>query len=529
MSVAPSFAERYVPLRELGQGGMATVFLARDEKHQREVALKVLRADLAEVVGADRFRREIEITAGLNHPHILPLLDSGTSDGVFFYVMPYLAGGSLRDLLDSGAEIPLEAVLRIVSEVASALDYAHARGVIHRDIKPENVLFSEGLAVVSDFGIARAVSDAQRDGVTRTGLAVGTPGYMAPEQALGTGGVDARSDVYALGSVAYELLVGGTPGSWPGPEDVRLGRFSDLSSEHRRRLDAYPGRVEQVLTRAVALRSGDRFATPGEFSRGLEKASEHTTGFTEGQVKKLLERASELQAAEEEAEGKEGAGALTLGGVEQVAAQVGIPPEHVRAAARELTSSEVQVGTPGAGIWRSGRTEGGWDRILVQESVDGVLSEESFPRMVAEIQRRLDLIGHASVIGGSLTWSPAPQAEDTRKLVISVTPGEGTTEIRIHERLEVQGIRKAVFPVGGLMGVGLGAAVAGALGMPEAAAGVFMMAFAAGGIFAAVRTMMSIDAGDREPELRSLARALTEIGSGEWKGRESTPGTQVEE
>ena len=187
-----SFAGRYTVHRELGQGGMATVYLAQDEKHHREVALKVLRPELAAAVGAERFRREIQITAKLNHPHILPLLDSGTSDGVFYYVMPYVAGGSLRLLLMGQEKVPLEAVLRIVREVAACLDHAHARGVIHRDIKPENILFNEGLAVVSDFGIARAVSDAQREGVTRTGLAVGTPGYMSPEQALGTGMVDAR-------------------------------------------------------------------------------------------------------------------------------------------------------------------------------------------------------------------------------------------------------------------------------------------------------------------------------------------------
>jgi serine/threonine protein kinase len=236
----PAFADRYTILREVGQGGMATVYLARDEKHRRDVALKILRQDLAAVVGSERFLREISITAGLNHPHILPLLDSGSADGLLFYVMPYVSGGSLRRLLTAGTPIPVEAVLRVVAEVSSALDYAHGRGVVHRDIKPENILFNEGLAVVSDFGIARAVSDAQRDGVTRTGLAVGTPGYMSPEQALGTGEVDARSDVYALGSVSYELLVGATPASWPGPEDVRLGRFADLPAS-RRSADSWTG------------------------------------------------------------------------------------------------------------------------------------------------------------------------------------------------------------------------------------------------------------------------------------------------
>jgi tRNA A-37 threonylcarbamoyl transferase component Bud32 len=502
---------------------MATVYLARDEKHHRDVALKVLRADLAAAVGEERFLREIEITAGLNHPHVLPLLDSGTAGGLFFYVMPYVAGGSLRSLLTSGTDVPTAAVLRIVTEVASALDYAHSRGVIHRDVKPENILFNEGLAVVSDFGIARAVSDAQRDGVTRTGMAVGTPGYMAPEQALGTGSVDARSDVYALGSVAFELLLGGTPGSWPGPEDVRLGRFGDLSPEYRHRLDAYPGRLEQVLTRVLALRAGDRYGSPGEFARALEAASEHTRGFSESQVRQLLERAAEIQLRAEVEPQRLEDGALTLGGVEQVAAQVGIPPEHVREAAREMTVPEPGSVPASRGEWRK-KKGAGWDRLLVRDAFQGEVPETAFPRMVAEIQRRLDLVGHASVIGGTLTWSPATQSEDTRKIVISVTPVEGKTEIRIQERLEIQGIRKAVFPVSGLMGVALGAAIAGSLGMPEAAGGIFMMAFAGGGIFAGIRVVMSIDAGDREPQLQALAAALAEIGSGEVLGKGLLPG-----
>ncbi len=208
-----SLASRYFLEREVGRGGMATVYLAKDLKHGREVALKVIRPELAAAVGTERFLREIEITAGLNHPHVLPLLDSGAPDGLLYYVMPYVAGGSLRPLLESDTEIPLEAVLRIAREVASALDYAHNRGVVHRDIKPENILFNEGLAVVGDFGIARAVSSAPREKVTRTGAALGTLGYMSPEQALGMGEMDARTDVYSLGCVIYEMLVGGTPAS----------------------------------------------------------------------------------------------------------------------------------------------------------------------------------------------------------------------------------------------------------------------------------------------------------------------------
>jgi len=508
-AAADPFADRYELLRELGQGGMATVYLARDEKHHRDVALKVLRQDLAAAVGSERFLREIEITAGLNHPHILPLLDSGTAGGVFFYVMPFVAGGSLRHLLRADSSIPPELILRITQEVSSALDYAHGRGVVHRDIKPENILFNEGLAVVSDFGIARAVSDAHRDGVTRTGLAVGTPGYMSPEQALATGEVDARSDVYALGSVIYELLIGATPASWPGPEDVRLGRLDDLPPDHRRRLDEYPGRVEQVLTKALALRPGDRFRQAGELARALESASERTPSFNEDQVRQLLDRAAELQAKEPE---RLQEGALTMGGVEQVAAQVGIPPEHVRKAARELeprdSSSVPQVG----GAWRQQKGPR-WDRLVSEEVVAAEVPESAFPAMVGEIQRHLDLVGHASVMGGTLTWSPAAQSEATRRILISVTPRRGQTVIRVQESLEILGIKKAIFPVGGLMGVALGAALGQALGMGEPAGPFLALAFGGIGILSALRLTTSIDAGDRGPQLQGLARELAEIGA----------------
>jgi len=509
------FAQRYGLLRELGTGGMATVYLARDRKHDRDVALKVLRQDLAAVVGPERFLREIRITAGLNHPHILPLLDSGDSGGLLFYVMPYVAGGSLRRLLLSPAPIPLEATLKIVREVASGLDYAHARGVVHRDVKPENILFNEGLAVVADFGIARAVSDAQREGVTRTGLAVGTPGYMSPEQALGMGEVDARTDVYALGSVTYELLVGGTPASWPGPEDVRLGRFADLPPEHRRRLDRYPGRIEQVLTRALARRTEDRFGHAGEMARALEAAAERTPAFSEDQVRELLDRAADIQAREPETPPP---ALMTIGGVEQVAAQVGIPPEHVRRAARELQGSpSVPVPRVG-GEWRKERGAR-WDRLVTEETVDGVIPDAAFPQMVGEIQRRLDLVGHASVMGGTLTWSPAAQSDTTRRIVISVTPQGDSTAIRIQETLEIQGFKRVVFPVGALTGAAFGAAIAAGLGMGEPAGPLFTIAFVGMGIFSAFRLTTSIHAGERGPQLEALARALAEIGSEAIRGR----------
>ncbi|UCC49393.1 MAG: serine/threonine protein kinase, partial [Gemmatimonadota bacterium] len=263
--VRAALAGRYAIERELGSGGMATVYLARDFKHGRKVAVKVLRPELAVALGSDRFLHEIRITAQLNHPHILPLLDSGEADGLLYYVMPYVAGGSLRGLLIRERRLPLDAAVRITQQVALALEHAHRLGVVHRDVKPENILFSEGHAVVADFGIAKAVSTAGPESLTRSGFSVGTPGYMSPEQATRIADLDERTDVYSLACVVYEMLVGETPALWPMEEAQRLGRFIDAPPKHRECLDGLPGRVEQVLVRALAVRPADRFASPVEF------------------------------------------------------------------------------------------------------------------------------------------------------------------------------------------------------------------------------------------------------------------------
>src|SRR5512143_744025 len=211
-SLSPALADRYRLEGELGQGGMATVYLAEDLRHKRRVAVKVLRPELAAVIGAERFLAEITTTANLQHPHILPLHDSGTVNGSVFYVMPYVEGESLRDRLAREKQLPLADAVRIAREIASALDYAHRHGVIHRDIKPENILLHDGSALVADFGIALAVS--RSDGGTRmteTGMSLGTPHYMSPEQAMGEREITAKSDVYALGCVVYEMLSGEPP------------------------------------------------------------------------------------------------------------------------------------------------------------------------------------------------------------------------------------------------------------------------------------------------------------------------------
>ena len=209
--LSDALKERYRIERELGQGGMATVFLAEDIRHHRKVAIKVLHPELSAVLGSERFLKEIELTANLQHPHILPLFDSGAAEGLLYYVMPYVEGETLRGRLERERQLPVADAIRIASDVADALDYAHRQHVIHRDIKPENILLLDGRPVVADFGIALAVEQAAGSRMTQTGMSLGTPQYMAPEQAMGDKSVDHRADIYALGAVTFEMLAGEPP------------------------------------------------------------------------------------------------------------------------------------------------------------------------------------------------------------------------------------------------------------------------------------------------------------------------------
>src|SRR6266446_2769917 len=224
-----ALADRYAVERELGHGGMATVYLAQDLKHHRKVAIKVLNPELAAALGPDRFLREIEIAAGLSHPHILPLHDSGEAGGLLYYVMPFVEGESLRDRLNREQQLPLEDALQITREVADALTYAHSHDVAHRDIKPENILLQARHAVVSDFGIARAITAAAAGNLTATGVAIGTPAYMSPEQASGQSQIDGRADIYALGCMLYEMLAGDPPFLASTPQAVLARQSPDPS------------------------------------------------------------------------------------------------------------------------------------------------------------------------------------------------------------------------------------------------------------------------------------------------------------
>ena len=268
-----ALGERYRIQRELGQGGMAVVYLADDLKHERQVAIKVLRPEIARALGAARFLNEIRTTAGLAHPHILPLHDSGQAGELLYYVMPFVQGESLRQRLDRDGPLPVPDALRITREVADALGYAHQRQIIHRDVKPENILLADGHAFVADFGIARALRGTGDARLTRTGTSIGTPAYMSPEQAFGESSVDARSDLYSLACVVYEMMTGHTPWTGETAEAVLVKRFTTSAPrlpESRQDLSVV---LDDALQRALARDPADRFASAGEFLAAIDQVA----------------------------------------------------------------------------------------------------------------------------------------------------------------------------------------------------------------------------------------------------------------
>jgi serine/threonine protein kinase len=267
-SLGAALGDRYQLQRELGEGGMATVFLARDLRHGRDVAIKVLKPELGQTLGTERFLREIQVAARLSHPHILPLFDSGEAAGLLYYVMPVIDGQSLRDRLDASPQLPVDEAVRIGAEVAGALDYAHRHGVVHRDIKPENVMLHEGHALVADFGIGKALSEAEGEGFTHTGMIVGTPAYMSPEQAAGEA-IDGRSDLYSLGCVLYEMLVGERPFTGPTAQAVIAKRFVQTPADVSSLRATVPRPVARTVRQALARTPIDRFHTGATLAAAL--------------------------------------------------------------------------------------------------------------------------------------------------------------------------------------------------------------------------------------------------------------------
>jgi serine/threonine protein kinase len=407
---------------------MATVYLADDLKHHRRVAIKVLRQELAAALGPERFLREIETVARLNHPHILPLHDSGESSGFLYFVMPFIDGASLRLMLGGGRQLGVDQALAVAAPVADALSYAHRMGVLHRDVKPENILLSHGHPIVADFGIAKAISTAGGANLTGTGLTVGTPGYMSPEQAAGLTDLDERSDVYNLAIVIYEMLVGEVPGSWPMEDTVRPGRFLEVPATHRSRLTEAGSRIEGALVHGLAIRHEERTPTPAALIAELTGVAAPRRRFTGDGVHEVVERAADDEAT-------------------------------------------TRATTP-----RHNRWLGGPIILLFERLVEGEIPDARYQEMVDEIRRVVNNPGQVSQLGRSFSWVVTRSLPPRRDLEVAVSVRGGHTRITIRENLfsllpPIVGFGAAAVTVGmspivGIFGSALDASWAAGWGVP---------------------------------------------------------------
>jgi len=502
-----ALAQRYDLRRELGRGGMAAVYLAYDRKHFREVALKVLRPDLAASLGVERFLKEIQIAARLTHPHILALHDSGEASGFLYYVMPFIDGGSLRQQLHENRRLGVERALGIAEPVADALAYAHRMGVLHRDIKPENILFSQGHPIVADFGIAKAISTAGGANLTRTGFPLGTPGYMSPEQAAGLTDLDERTDVYSLAVVVYEMLVGEVPGRWPTEEAVRAGRFLEVPAAHRLRLAEAGALIEGALARGVAVRHDQRTPSPKTLLAELKgTAQAPRRRYNAGEVQEIVKRATEL-----EAETPTLSGAMTIGGVEALAAEVGITPATVRAAAGAVAPKGyggVPAAVPKPNPWIGGPTMLVFERVVL-----GELPDTEFLALVDEIRRMMRNVGQVNQLGRSFSWISSRASGARRDLEIVVSVRGGRTRITVQESLAnlVGGIFGGIG--GGMGGGGMGPIMGifvGALHVPGGLMGLIIPAWL-GTTYVTARFVYRTMTRRRAKELEEVADRLAAV------------------
>ncbi len=483
--------DRYVVDREIGEGGMATVHLARDVRHNRRVAVKVLKSELAASLGAERFLKEIEIAARLTHPHIVPLHDSGQAAGFLYYVMPFIDGESLRTRLLRETRLDTVAALSIAEGVGDALSYAHRQGILHRDIKPENILFSEGHPMVADFGIARAVSTAGGTEFTRTGLALGTPGY--------------RTDVYSLGCVFYEMLLGEPPGMWLTDESVKLGRLIDAPERHHARLREIGRPTERALVRALAIREHDRFDSVDAFLLALRGDEDAIRRYSDREVEEIVRQAAEEQVAQPTEDG------MSLKTVQQIADDVGISPERVERAARNLESRKPApppTASSAGAFWLGSPTVIEWERV-----VDGEVTESMYDEIVDEVQATLSTKGQVDTLGRSLTWRTVKPVLGKRRAVqVRVTSRAGQTRIHIQERLgEMAVTLYTSILVGG--GVGGVATILG-MGLGWLGAGLESALLAAAwfpGMYALTRAIYRGVARNKHADLEKLGDRIAEI------------------
>ena len=503
--LARAVADRYDLTSVVGRGGMATVYAAHDRKHQRDVAMKVLRPEIASTIGADRFLKEIQIIARLVHPHILTLHDSGEVEGFVYYVMPLIAGGSLRDCMQREGRMTAERAIATAEPIADALEYAHQMGVLHRDIKPENVLFSRNHPIVADFGIAKAVSSANSGAqLTRTGISLGTPGYMSPEQAAGFTDTDAKTDVYSLAVLVYEMITGEIPGRWVLEDSTRAGRFLDAPAQHRPYLAAAGGTVERALVNALAIRPDQRTASPAGFIdalRGRNAAGKRR--FAHDEVKAIVNRAAELEASNPTQ-----SGALTMGGVERIAEDVGIDRALVRKAAREIAPAPTREARMLPG--KRNLVLGGPTRLFFERFVEGELDEQDFPILVEEIRNVIQELGQIHTLGRSFTWVLNKGQQSTRNIEIAVSVRAGRTRIMVAENFN--NLIAVVFAGGGI-GVGAGglgplmAALFEGLNAASGAAAVFVPLWLAL-VYSGTRASYARIVQGREEKLRALADRL---------------------
>jgi serine/threonine protein kinase len=509
--LARALADRFELKDVLGRGGMATVYIAYDRKHHRDVAVKVLRPDIAASIGADRFLKEIQIVARMVHPHILSLHDSGESQGFVYYVMPFIDGGSLRQRIERDKRMSIAEAIAIASPIADALSYAHGLGVLHRDIKPENVLFARAHPIVADFGIAKAVSSANSGAqLTRTGISLGTPGYMSPEQAAGFADVDVKTDVYALAILVYEMIVGEIPGRWVTEDSTREARFLDAPATHRMYLASAGPVAEGALVRALALRPDHRTTTPQAFMAELVgRAEAPKRKYRPDEIERIMNRAAEMEVSNPTS-----SGSMTMGGIEQIGRDVGIKPEIVRDAAKQLSphtmsSRESSILPPKKNFLIGGPT-----RLLYERIVPGEVDDADFPILVEEIRILMSEVGTVAQLGRSFTWTLNKGASGIGRLMeVAVTARSGRTRIIIQESLQnlIGGIWGGVG--GGMGGGGLGPIMGGLIGgkvLVAAAAWFLVPAWLTITYFTA-RTSYHYSVKSKERELEKLANRLAEL------------------